>query len=224
MLVALCVIVIGGFVLIAVAPTFKLYQKAGRRGWLSLIPGANVLAFAKITGSPFVYVSAVSFAALIAFCVWAGIGLFPGGVLPLIFGTALVMVLVVAGAGLMYAYPLLSASMLLLLIFLLIFPFKELGGLGRLVLLALTLAQTAWDVLAWNKLLRKLRRPAYHLVFLFVPVAALLAFALLAVMGLQGDVGLYLTVFMIVELPLLFTGFIYYYYLGYSLKVRYFAG
>ncbi len=208
----------GGFFVILLAPAFKLFKKAGRRQWLALVPGANVLTFMNICGRPAVRAGFASFAVFPAAGVVYLVLMLQGEPL-----SALALVLAAAAVLFVslyfFPFPLLSTSMAFTAAcFLAITPAPDVIALAvTIVLIVFAALQAVWDCLGWLSFLKKLGRPAWQIVFLLVPTAVALVLAAAGL--LAGPLGS--TLILGTFLPSLFAGFAYFYYLGYSAKVRF---
>jgi hypothetical protein len=209
----------GGLFVIVLAPAFKLLKKAGKSQWLALVPGANVLSFMGLSGRPVVRAGLASFLAFPVFAVLYDLLMFQGESPDAKF-LILDAVVVFLIAVYVFPYPLLSTAMLCGATFFLALsnpPPAGLALIAAIAIVALAALQMAWDFIGWRAVLKKLGRPAWQIVFLFIPSAAALVLAVASLVA--GPLGS--PVILGLFLPALFVGFVYYYYLGYSPKVRY---
>ncbi|HEQ71181.1 MAG TPA: hypothetical protein ENN69_01720, partial [Spirochaetia bacterium] len=95
------IFIVGGFFVIAVAPVVKIYGKAGKPGWLAMIPGANAWTMARLAKKQVLTAGLVSLLAVPVFLVVIGAVGFSGSlwddlsaVLSLILVTALFSLLI----------------------------------------------------------------------------------------------------------------------------------
>jgi hypothetical protein len=207
------VFIIGGFCVIAVAPQFKIFKKAGKASWLSLIPGANMFTFVKITGRPLLFAGGVSILLVLAFFVIRGMIVFQGDFVQY-FSAVIMLILVFAGISMIFSFPMLSAFILLSLA--LLWKSEDIILISCIVGIVIGCLQCVLDVLGWMALLKKMKRPLWQLVFLFLPfIAGAISVGSTVVTGVIN-----ITLILAVTIPALLAGFVYYYYIGFSLKIQ----
>jgi len=209
----------GGLFVIVLAPAFRLFQKAGRNQWLALAPGVNAWTFMGFGGARGVRLFGLaSFIAFPVFIALYDILMFqsePVAALAVLLDVAVSFLV----ALYVFPFPTLSATMAIVATLSLALAFPAPGQAAlplAIVFVCLAALQAVWDFLGWRSVLKRMRRPAWQIVFLFLPAAAALFLAAASVLAGPLGAPLILGVF----LPALFAGFVYYYYLGYSTKVR----
>jgi hypothetical protein len=211
--------IIGGFFVIAVAPWLKLFKKAGVPAWMALIPGANAFSFARICARPAAWASILSFIALPVFWFLYVILVFQGGDPTVFPETVLLPLAALAAAFYLFGFPLLSTTLLVVTAYLLSFAPPTPGLMTALTAAIISIAcgQAVLDFLNWSSLLTKLRRPLWHLVFIFIPFVLMLALVLVGWLIVPAGIEIVLGVLYASLLP----GFTYVYYLSFSPKVAY---
>ncbi|MBN2353197.1 MAG: hypothetical protein JXD23_11550 [Spirochaetales bacterium] len=210
----------GGLLVIVLAPAFRLFKKAGGSQWPALVPGLNVWKFAGFGGRRSVrLIGFASFIAFPAFIVLYDLIMFQGES-PAVTSIVLEIVFALLIAMYVFPFPMLSTTMAMAATVFLAIAYPGPGEAAlplTIIFVCLAALQAVWDYLGWRSILKRMSRPAWQAVFLFLPVAAALCLAVASL--LAGPLGP--AVILGVFLPALFTGFVYYYYIGYSAKVRY---
>jgi hypothetical protein len=209
----------GGLFVIFLAPALKLFKKAGRKPWLALVPGANVVNFTKICGQPFSIASLFSLVVFPTFWLLFNILTLQGETIDYgaMIGGSVVILL---AAAFLFCFPMLSTGMMFGITYLLAISPPPVGIVLIITAIIFILAaiQAIWDVMSWVALLKKLHLPIWHLVFILLPLAVILVEALISLAFRTSSVFPFV---LGTFLPALFIGFVYYYYIGYSAKVRY---
>ncbi|MBN1799034.1 MAG: hypothetical protein JW822_10675 [Spirochaetales bacterium] len=209
-----------GFVLIIVAPVWKLFKKAGKSGWTALIPAYNILEFGRTHNlSP--YLIAVPMMGIMCiFGMFFLIGIIQIEVSFLFFLLLVLQLAFVFGVlTIFFFYPFLSLTMCVMLSFFHQYISPELGIL-KIIFLVLIVLELAVEIMYWLAVFKKLNRPLWQLVFLLIPLVPIAGIYVLTefaiALQLVGSIIVGISVFVT-----LFAALSYLYYLGYSLKVKY---
>jgi hypothetical protein len=209
-----------GFLLIIAAPVWKLFSKAGKSGWIALIPGYNILEFGR-THSMSPYLLAVPILGIV--CI---LGLpFLIGIIQVeasflfLLQSVLILALAFGAFTIFFFYPLLSLMMCVVITFFHQYLSPELTILKIVFLLVIAL-EFAVEIMHWLAVFKKLQRPMWELVFLLVPIVPIAIIYVLTefAIGVQLAGSIILGIAVLVTL---FAALSYLYYLGYSVKVKY---
>ncbi len=211
--------IIGGFFIIAVAPWFKLFRKAGVPFWLALVPGANAFSFVKMCARPVSYAGLVTFICLPVYWFLYSLFVFQGGDPAALTETILLPLVAFVLSFYLFGFPLLSTTVLFALTYLLSFspPTPGLMTILTISMIVIACGQAVLDFLNWTAFLTRLHRPLWQLVFIFAPFAVMLALVLVGLLFVPAGIEIVLGALYAALLP----GFIFVYYLGFSPKVVY---
>jgi hypothetical protein len=211
--------IIGGFFVIAGAPWLRLFKKAGIPAWRMLVPGLNAYSMISLSGRRSPWLSVVALVGLPLYWLINGLAGLPADSI-LTPETILIPTAVFIASFYLFGFPLLSAAVLFSVCYLASTTPPAPGLMTALAAAAVcvAIAQAGLDFLTWRSLLKKLSRPLWQLVFVFLPFTALLAFTLIVLLARpEGSIG----VLMGIVYATLLAGFGYLYYLGLSAKVLY---
>ena len=211
--------IIGGFFVIALAPWFKLFRKAGRPFWMALIPGCNAWSLVRISRRPIAYLSGITFLALPVYWFLYSILVFQGGHVTVFPETVLLPLGALAASFYLFGFPLLSTTFLFVIAYLFSFTPPTPGFMTALSLVMIVLAcvQAVLDFLTWISLLTHMRRPLWQAVFIFVPFVLMLALVIVGLLAVPAGIEIVLGGLYAALLP----GFAYVYYLAFSPKVAF---
>jgi len=225
-----------GLILIIIAPMWKIFKKADRPGWYALTPGLNIIEFNRINGlgllviMPFLSILCVlgylftynifngvvdAFFNLIITSEWHVIMV---NILLLL----LIIILIIYILSILFFFPMLSLIMLILsLLTYSSIPDQYFFIIPIFIFIAVL--QLATEVIYWLKMLKHLNRALWEIALLFltllIPIFIFVAFYQIQIqINHFWQIALGVISFFIT----LSIGFAYLYYLGYSVKIKYF--
>ncbi|MBN1525900.1 MAG: hypothetical protein JW904_15585 [Spirochaetales bacterium] len=228
-----------GFMMIVLAPLFRLFSKAGEKGYVALIPGFNWVKANSFMNRKLSYLSIVSIVAVLALLYLVGFFNFTGDAGQIVFAVVLI-VLSVYTVFAFYIYPMISTTIFILIAYLgaLVGQFNPLFLLIFSILFIVGMGQAFLDFFNWIKLLREMSKPFWTIILLFLPTLTAFIFAAITLLSSVSGLGRYaaaevegivlrpaeiydMRILIVCLVPMLFTGFVYVYYLGYSTKTQF---